>query len=161
MNYEEVDEIIENRLHRDNNIYLMNSEDFFVHMCCHLYKEACNASWALLGNDLNIIKFCDIREFMHSEITEEKWKVICEMAIKKGYQRAIYFAIYVGEQLYGKMCCFDYKKELGVQNDEFLYEYGEREYGMKLKWRDSFMNRLFEGSCDEMDLKNGHFPLIK
>ena len=35
---------------------VLQPEHFFVHMCCHHYREASNVAWILLGKDLNLIK---------------------------------------------------------------------------------------------------------
>lgn len=155
-----VENIMDDLVERDNKFYI-KKEDFFIHLCCHLFKEASNASWALLGTDLNLIKFCDVREFLLREIDSDSWKIICQSALKNGYSKAIFFSIYYMEMIFGKTILYSYKDDLKISNSEFIYEYGAREYGQAKTWKLNFMDRLFEGSKDEVDIRQGAFPLIK
>ncbi len=61
----------------DNGVWKLKPAHFFIHMCCHHYREGSHASWILIGKDLNIIKFCDVREYVvncmkHDDILEVK-----------------------------------------------------------------------------------------
>lgn len=55
-----------------DRIPCLSPEHFFVHMCCHHYREASHASWIMIGNDLNLIKFCDVREFILKKMDMRK-----------------------------------------------------------------------------------------
>lgn len=39
--------------------------DFFIHLCCHLYKEATTYAWVEYNSDLSLYKFSDINLFLH------------------------------------------------------------------------------------------------
>src|SRR4030095_6237084 len=43
--------------------------DFFIQLCAHLYKEASNESWIEHDQDMNLIKFCDVREYTLKQFT--------------------------------------------------------------------------------------------
>lgn len=159
MNYDHVADIMDNLCY-ERGTYFLQKEDFFIQMCCHLYKEASNASWVLLGSDLNLMKFCDVREFLNTEIDKQHWAIVCEKAIKDAYNKAIYFALYYCEKIYGEKCRFPYKLDLHIEDESFIHEYGKREYGEKQTWKTEFMERLFEGSMEEIEDKKGKFALI-
>lgn len=40
-------------------------EDFLIHLCTHLYKEATMEAAIAIGQDFNLIKFVDLMEFIH------------------------------------------------------------------------------------------------
>lgn len=39
--------------------------EFFIHLCCHLYKEATTYDWVRRRKDLMLYKFSDINVFLH------------------------------------------------------------------------------------------------
>lgn len=41
-------------------LYTLSREDFLIHLCAHLYKEATTYHWVKTGRDLSLYKFCDI-----------------------------------------------------------------------------------------------------
>lgn len=158
--YQDVTNIIDNRLLQKECGYELKIEDFFIQICCHLYKEASNASWIILGNELNIIKFCDVREVFYRYVTDEVWKNIVELSIEYGYNKAVYFCLYYIEVIYDETVKYNFKSDLKIVDEKFLYEFGKREYGEAKVWKSEFMDRLFEGSFDEIDLEKGNFQLI-
>lgn len=160
MIYQDVTNIIDNRLVQKECGYEMKIEDFFIQICCHLYKEASNASWIVLGNELNIIKFCDVRELFYQYVTDKIWKNIVELSNEYGYNEAVYFCLYYIEVIYDEVINYDFKTDLKIVDEKFLYEFGEREYGESKVWKKEFMDRLFEGSFDEIDFEKGNFQLI-
>ena len=38
----------------------LNDEDFLVHLCCHLFKEATTLPWVEMKRDMTLYKYCDI-----------------------------------------------------------------------------------------------------
>ena len=38
----------------------LSDEDFLVHLCCHLYKEATTLPWVEMKRDMTLYKYCDI-----------------------------------------------------------------------------------------------------
>ena len=160
MIYEDVTEIIDTRLEKKGCGYEMQFEDLFLQICCHLFKEASNASWVVLGNDLNIIKFCDVREVFFRYITKERWNKVVSISNQKGYNKAVFFCLYYMEAIYGDKVEYDYKNNLMIDDDKFLYEFGKREYGEAKVWKKEFMDRLFEGSQDEIDVEEDIFQLV-
>ena len=45
---------------RDTTISVLNHYDFFIHLCCHLYKEATTLPWIKMRRDMTLYKYVDI-----------------------------------------------------------------------------------------------------
>lgn len=41
-------------------IHTLSEEDFFIHLCSHLYKEATTLPWIEMKRDMTLYKYCDI-----------------------------------------------------------------------------------------------------
>lgn len=54
-----------------HDIRTLDKIDFFIHLCCHLYKEAATLPWVRMGRDLTLYKFEDIC-FLLSHFTEKE-----------------------------------------------------------------------------------------
>lgn len=129
----------------------LRPEDFFIHLCCHLFKEATNVEWVELGQDLNIIKFCDIREYLLRFMDNASLNKAIEFAKKNDFEEAIYYTIYYLKEIYND----GYEQELldyiNIEDSSFIHHFGEREYGKKLTWNKSFWQRMFsEDNRDEL-----------
>jgi hypothetical protein len=125
--------------------------DFFVQLCCHLYKEASNAMWVALGKDLNLIKFCDVREFVINFMDDAAKNEAVEFALKYGFQKALYFTVFYLREIY----CDGYETELidslNVKDTDFLNSFGKKDFGENIAWKKSFWQRLFaETNEDEL-----------
>lgn len=44
----------------NSSIMTLNKYDFFIHLCCHLYKEATTLPWIRMKRDMSLYKFADI-----------------------------------------------------------------------------------------------------
>lgn len=130
--------------------YLRNS-DFFIHLCCHLYKEATNAVNVVRSTDLNLIKFCDVREFIIGKMDSSSLQEAIQFAKDNNLEKAIYYSIFYLREIY----CDGYESslldDLQITDDKFLYEYGDKNYGQVCRWKSSFWERLFsEDNTDEL-----------
>ena len=76
----------------------LSKEDFFIHLCAHLYKEAATLPWVEMKRDMTLYKYCDI------------YMLLCEMSdedIEKVFLRA--------EQLkLEKICAYAVSETLGL-----------------------------------------------
>lgn len=45
---------------KDISIPTLSDEDFFIHLCAHLYKEATTLPWIEMKRDMTLYKYCDI-----------------------------------------------------------------------------------------------------
>jgi len=50
---------------RDTTISVLNHYDFFIHLCCHLYKEATTLPWIQMNRDMTLYKYLDIYLLLH------------------------------------------------------------------------------------------------
>lgn len=54
---------------RVGNIMTLDKNDFFLHLCCHLYKEATTLPWVEMNRDMTLYKYADIYMLL-DEMTE-------------------------------------------------------------------------------------------
>ena len=68
-------------------INTLSEEDFLIHLCCHLYKEATTYDWVINRRDLMLYKFSDINLFLHTygsvEFFEKLYNRIIELNLEK------------------------------------------------------------------------------
>lgn len=119
-----VEEMINNSKLVNNKKQLL-PEHFFVHMCCHHYREASNIEWIKIGKDLTLMKFCDVRSFILQEMNESSLKNALEFAVKYDLTKAVYFTIYFLKEIYGDGYEQDLLDRLSIKDDSFLYMFSE------------------------------------
>lgn len=70
----------------------LRKDDFFVHLCAHLYKEATTLPWVEMMRDMTLYKYCDIYmiiedapmeyvDFFFKRATEFRMDKICAFAV--------------------------------------------------------------------------------
>lgn len=63
-----IDEIL-NRAHKRNvcglEVTTLEQNDFFIHLCSHLYKEATTMPWVVMKRDMTLYKYCDIYTLLY------------------------------------------------------------------------------------------------
>lgn len=122
-------------------------------------KEATNAAWIVTDSDVNLIKFCDVREFLLT-MNEEQIIEAIRKAIDIGIEQALFYCFYYSNILYPELNleryfeCFD---RIDV-ND--LEKFGEREYGSPQKWKRDFLFRIINGSKEEIENKDEFYKLM-
>lgn len=70
----------------ETKINTLSGEDFFIHLCMHLYKEATTFFWITLKRDMTLYKYCDIYMFLNQmgrEETDKLFKRIAELGLEK------------------------------------------------------------------------------
>ena len=67
-------------------------EDFLIHLCMHLYKEAVLYSQVITGKDMGLYKFVDIQRVI------AKWPINWELLLSKtrgyGLEKEVYYVLY-------------------------------------------------------------------
>lgn len=81
-------------------IRTLNKEDFFIHLCAHLYKEATTLPWVEMGRDMSLYKYCDIYLLL-SEMTDKKTEEMLARAKVYGMEKICAFAILQTLSLFG------------------------------------------------------------
>lgn len=49
------------------NLYTLSNDDFIIHLCTHLYKEASTYPWVKMQRDISLYKYCDIYNLLFLE----------------------------------------------------------------------------------------------
>lgn len=78
------DSVIENTY--ESNIRTLNKSDFFIHLCCHLYKEATTLPWIKMKRDMTLYKYIDILYFVNGLSLEDTTQLFIraeELKLKK------------------------------------------------------------------------------
>jgi len=78
----------------------LNYEDFLIHLCCHLYKEATTLYWVEEKRDLTLYKFCDINLFLHSYSSPEFFERLIKRIKEFGVEKECYYTFYNSSIIY-------------------------------------------------------------
>lgn len=70
----------------------LRSDDFFVHLCSHLYKEATTLPWVEMMRDMTMYKYCDIYMLL-SDASKEKIDCLFNRAEELGMEKICAFAV--------------------------------------------------------------------
>lgn len=68
-------ERVTNRVTGGEEIPTLEASDFFVHLCCHLYKEATTLPWVEMSRDMTLYKYCDIYTLLNAADQEQTEKL--------------------------------------------------------------------------------------
>lgn len=77
----------------------LREDDFFVHLCCHLYKEATTLPWVEMKRDMTLYKYCDIYMLLNDE-EKEKVDAWFARATALGLEKVCAFAVLQTAQLF-------------------------------------------------------------
>ncbi|MDP4564531.1 nucleotidyltransferase family protein [Bacillus safensis] len=126
------------------DVYLLQPLDFLIHLAFHLYKEATNVQYVYLHADLNLIKFCDVREYVMfaEEQNQLDWHALQERAKELGAEKALFYTFTFLDLLY-QTNYIDELKQLDMSDQSFLEAYGENDFGSSKIWKKSFIERFF------------------
>lgn len=145
-----IDEMLDMAISTEKGIELL-PEHFLIHICCHHYREASNVAWIMLGKDFNLIKFCDVREFILQKMDSDSITKAIQFAKKHGLEKAIYFTIYFIREIYNDGYETEILESLGIEDEAFLYQFGEKDYGKLQTRKKDFWTSLFsDNNKDEI-----------
>ena len=74
-------------------------EDFFIHLCAHLYKEATTLPWIKMGRDMTLYKYCDIYMLL-SQSSDEQMQRIVHRSSQLGLEKICAYAILESMELF-------------------------------------------------------------
>lgn len=129
-----------NRMDKKNQL---NSYDFFIHLCTHLYKEAVNDMWIWSGSDNNLVKFTDVREFSLKYMTDKDFHRALEIAEEEGGNllKAIHFTLFYLNEIFQDGYEQDLINRCKIDDSEYLQYFNE-----SVKFKKNFWERLFSYS---------------
>jgi hypothetical protein len=81
-------------------LYTFSREDFIIHLCCHLYKEASTYPWVRFGRDQGLYKYIDIYTCILSE-SNYSWHKLIDRITALGFGNECHYAFAVLAQMYG------------------------------------------------------------
>lgn len=127
----------------DTPMKRLNAVDFLIHIAIHLYKEATNIQWLLLHHDINISKFCDIREFCIANKKFLDWENVARRAKELHAQEALFYSFYYMYYIYKDPFAQSLLEKLDIDDSDFIKLYGQNDYATPNTWRKSFHERFF------------------
>ena len=108
-------ELLENMIEKsvitgmgDHRIRTLNPNDFFVHLCSHLYKEATTLPWVEMKRDMTLYKYCDIYMLINN-LNEEHIDSLFKHANSLSMEKVCAFAVLQTAEL------FEFKNEYAVK----------------------------------------------
>ena len=72
----------------------LNMDDFIIHLCCHLYKEATVYDWVNRRKDLLLYKFSDINVIFNRYLDDKRVSALINRINYLGLNKECYYAIY-------------------------------------------------------------------
>lgn len=104
------------------SIPTLSMQDFFIHLCSHLYKEATSMPWVRMNRDMSLYKYCDIY-FLLADMTKEQIEEIFDRAISLNLENFCAFSILQTAQLFNLIDSYAVKIAYEVlRNDsDFLH----------------------------------------
>ncbi len=120
-----------------------------THLCTHFYDEAKCSISLYIAKDMNIIKLCDIREYILQFMSAEEIQDCINFAKVYGLKKQIYFTMFFLDLIYSDGYEKEIMKKLEIDDTDFLHTYGENASNDKFIIKKDFFGRLF--SCNNAD----------
>ena len=70
----------------------LRQDDFFIHLCAHLYKEASTLPWVEMMRDMTLYKYCDIYMLLN-DVSKERLDFLFDRAKVLGMEKICSFAV--------------------------------------------------------------------
>lgn len=83
----------------DYRVHTLRNDDFFVHLCSHLYKEATTLPWVEMMRDMTLYKYCDIYMLLN-DAGKEYIDCLFKRAEKLGMEKVCAFAVLQTAELF-------------------------------------------------------------
>ena len=149
-------EPVEEMILQSNNGYLKPAH-FFVHLCCHLHKEATGAIWILHESDLNLIKFCDVREYVIQHMNREDIQEAIQFSNHFGLSNSIYYTVFFLKEIYEDGYEDEILTSVETSDATQLDSFGESDFDSRKVWSKSFWERVFATSNRDQLLSESEF----
>lgn len=138
-NIEAVDEIID----RISNNDKYKNVCYLIHLCTHFYGEAKRTASIATAKDMNLIKLCDIREYIIKFVKENDYSEIISFANKYSLKESIYFTLYCLNEIYNDGYEVELMKNLNIKDTSFMNRYGENTVSLSKEFNSSLWDRFF------------------
>lgn len=130
----------------DLRVLNLSVEDGLLYLCVHLSREARlyypHIQW---GNDLRLIKFCDIRGYIRYHREEIDWEKAKCLVRTYGLQDPVFYALYHCNILYPMAEIGHFLSRIAPENTSYLNEFQTRLYqSARHCWKTTdFKERMF------------------
>ncbi len=84
-----------------DRIRILDSLDFILHLCAHLYKEATTVPWIRMKRDMTFYKFADIYGLL-SELDKDDFSALLERAQENGIETELSYCLHCIRSLFRK-----------------------------------------------------------
>nr|WP_145404295.1 nucleotidyltransferase family protein [Paenibacillus xylanexedens] len=134
----------------------LGTVDFLIHLAIHLYKEASHERWVRIDQDINLIKFCDVREYILAHVQELEWSEVAARSKELAAEEALYYALYYLKMIFNDPFVDQVQGYLSISGEDILKRYVAMEGGQESTWQTSFFDRFFSlSNSAEQDNSHG------
>jgi len=139
---------VEEYKNADFSFMTLSSVDFFIHLCCHLFKEATTYDWVVDRRDLELYKFNDISMFLQKKGDEKFFKELMIKVKEYGVENECYFSLkntlYIFPKLETIKGVKEFLNEIEPNNlkfmKEIIYPRSQKVYFYSEEFLDWFMS---------------------
>ena len=130
----------------DLRVLALSVEDGLLYLCVHLSREARlyypHIQW---GNDLRLIKFCDIRGYVLYHRERIDWEKAKDLVHSYGLQDPVFYALYYCNILYPMTEIEHFLSKVKPEDTSYLNEFQTRLYqSARHRWKTAdFKERMF------------------
>ena len=135
----------------DLRVMSLSVEDGLLHLCIHLSTEAqLYYPNIQLGNDLRLIKFCDIRGYILYHRERINWEKVERLVGTYGLQDPVFYALYHCNILYPMTEIECFLSRIAPEDTSYLDEFQTRLYqSASYPWKTAdFKERMFSTDRD-------------
>ncbi|HBR32187.1 MAG TPA: hypothetical protein DD733_08920 [Clostridiales bacterium] len=129
----------------DSAAVVLSPEDFIIHLCLHLYKEASVMAWVEMSRDLSLYKFCDIYLLVYKWMNEEFFKRLKRRINELNFGKECFYAFVYTKKLFNiKNRCLDRLiSDIKPKNTAFLKEIIQPEENKVYRHKKSLTDWIF------------------
>ena len=111
-------------------IKTLEQDDFFLHLCAHLYKEATTMPWIRMKRDMTFYKFCDLYLLL-DKTTKDDLHRIFSRATDLHLEHELIYCLYCIDLFFGSTkseCLFDIDPQIFTFLDEVISPADKKTY---------------------------------
>ncbi|MBE7058973.1 MAG: hypothetical protein E7387_07775 [Ruminococcaceae bacterium] len=134
------------------HVKTLRKDDFFVHLCAHLYKEATTLPWVEMMRDMTLYKYCDIYMIIDDAMMEYV-DFYFRRAAEFGMEKVCAFAVLQTSELFdvNNTYAIDIAKEILKNDPDFIHEViSPKEKKMYVYTEKDITKRFFADSRKEL-----------
>lgn len=122
------------------------NEDFLIHLCLHLYKEAVVYDWVRMGRDLSLYKFLDIYLLIANNNDKNLFLKLLQKIKAYGVEKECYYSLFFTSELFNisdENQIIQIIKDIKPNDISYLDEVIFPSENRQFKFSKGFMDRVF------------------